>query len=318
MTRSVSTRQRAPKSLPEGALACRSCGVLVAIPMTVEKVVAYGRQRRLGAGIMDVQEQTDTYAMTLCGQCSGVRQHASRLVDEHPRLAAQLGSRSYAADRIEAGLLALDALGVKAKRTAALVSTDRDLRMLLKLLPGRGTWAARFTPITDFDADPASASPTRWGHLTDEESQSLRDDFAALLHARIASPSPVVPPGGPPACMLCGVGAVSVLPTQAEDAWGRIRSANPGTLGGRRRPEPIRGHLCTECASAADDVGALGMTALEKALFRFLGVKRRDLDDVQLAGARAWIALPDGARPNATPWEHISNLADVKRDLNES
>ncbi len=52
--------------------------------------------------------------------------------------------------------------------------------------------------------------------------------------------------------------------------------------------------------------------------YPWLRHKRRDLDDVQLVGARAWIALPGGPPANAAPSAHISNLSDLTRDINES
>ena len=64
--------------------------------------------------------------------------------------------------------------------------------------------------------------------------------------------------------------------------------------------------------------GALGPTAMERALLDHLGVGRT-LSVTDLVGLVAWCAVrrPAGSQPtpNATPWAHLGSLAHLVDEL---
>lgn len=303
-------RQREAVRLPEGALPCLGCGVAVPRASAVEQVVSYGV--RAGRATADVCE------MTRCPDCARTLARAETILAEHDRVRRVIGSRVIAVYRVESTLLALDALGVKDSQVDVLTSTDSALRLAIEHLAVIGAvarWSSRFAPIRDRSADPRTCAPKRWAHISDDIGQGLRDRYGALLRARTETPVPVPPPeDGAPACLLCGVGTITVLPSKAEDAWGRPWSATPSTLGGRGS-RPVRGHLCPSCTPAAENVGALGPTATERALIHYLGVTISPMQSFGIAGLRAWAGLPAGTPPNETPWDHESDLDALAEQL---
>jgi len=255
--------------------------------------------------------------MTRCDACSARLARAEAITDEHPKVTKPLGSRSYALALVDAALTVFDALGLKPARAATLCRTDNDLRQMLDTLPaagGRAWWVAKFLPVIEAGMDPKSCAPTRWGHLSPELEQNLRDSYAALLRVRMDKPMVIYPPDGR-ACLICGLGGVTGLRSHAEEIWGVERQVVAATVGGRGRPDPIKGYLCPDCSAIADEVGALGPTVMERSIADFLGARRSDQRFVEIDGIRAWAVLPKGTPPNKTRWAHEPNLEELAKDI---
>jgi hypothetical protein len=85
-------------------------------------------------------------------------------------------------------------------------------------------------------------------------------------------------------CMFCGVGYQTVSAVVvaregrenvARDLWTAKRTRTQ-QLGGQLSPQQLCGYLCRVCASAVEHVGAMGPTALERALVVALAQGDRD------------------------------------------
>ncbi len=89
---------------------------------------------------------------------------------------------------------------------------------------------------------------------------------------RLAPPSP-----GPVGCLMCGVGVVQVPATEVArrghavvlgQSWRATRTSV--TALGRGSPRRLSGHLCPPRADAFEAVGAMGQTAMTRALLAWL------------------------------------------------
>jgi hypothetical protein len=124
-------------------------------------------------------------------------------------------------------------------------------------------------------------------------------------------PRRVAPPSdGADACLLCGVGWVEVEHGEGDDVWGELRRCQPGTVGGRPRPESVVGYTCPRCTEAIEEVGVIGRSAMELAIVQYTGAKP-SVREFEIGGLRAWAALPAGTPPGREPWAH-EDLATIK------
>jgi hypothetical protein len=149
-------------------------------------------------------------------------------------------------------------------------------------------WVRQFLP-TQYREDGTIAA-ARWSFVTSEQ----RADIMAAYVAAVTPPK--VHPAPAKACAFCGVGqARSWLPISAKSA----------SLGGRSGPGHVKGHLCDECASAFEAVGAIGPTAMERAYLGSQHVAQSDYAGLpEVPGLRGW-AVSGRTEANAKPWAHV-------------
>ncbi|MGN6253358.1 MAG: hypothetical protein ACTHNS_16260 [Marmoricola sp.] len=140
-----------------------------------------------------------------------------------------------------------------------------------------------------------------WGHVAREDRAALRAGYARLLDLRVHAAAdhdrpvpPTAPPGDTPhrGCLACG------LDRQAEPWRG------PVTTGAFTKPRMASGYLCSACAAALEEVGALGASMLERALMEARGLEWSEA--VRLPGLRAWVST--GEPPSPTPWAHVGEV----------
>jgi hypothetical protein len=306
------------RTLSPGALACRECGDEVRHPKTVEIEHPTGRVVVIGRDIEHEEHGWFEVKFSRCPECVVRRAAATRLLALFPRIRRSLGSKSYALDAIDAALIVLDALKVKPKEVARLLSTERDVRLALAHLAKAGAaarWSTYFLPIIQRHARDDSRSAKRWAALSSSEAQDLRDAHAAFLAARLERPGvvPVPDDADVPGCLLCGVGSITASPS-AWQPWGELRRVRRRLVGGRGQPEHVYGYLCPTCTPAATTAGSVGMTALELALFAFLNVRPRVIG-AQLVGVKAFAGMPVDTRANAKPWAHVPDLAGLAENI---
>jgi len=321
-----------PVRLPEGHLACLACGVAVAEGVEVVIVETLGRADQPPAAPGGAP-RGGPLSFVRCASCAALASQAEQIVDANPGLAARLGPDT-ARHRVECALLALEVLRKPAPRV--------DLMLRHLTAPGaRVRWVARFVPLIEAEASAATCSRYPWAHVRLGSRAQLRQAYGAMLHEMVAATAPDVrlaPPFPPFAqgagevfaifgCLLCGVEA-QTLPAQevsrlgghkaaASRVW-EPKRASVGSLGGRPSPEYLVGHLCTPCAAAVEHAGAIGPTAMERALGEHLRATDRADDADRLTrgdveGLIGWGALfhrahRRGEKPLAgsrTPWEHV-------------
>jgi len=296
------------KALPDGVLACRSCGV--AVKNTDPKRVLTLRPMRVLSGnppmVMSARPGTEI-VLSLCDECAERRALAESIVAKH-RLGPVYGDP--AVDLLDAALCALDVLRLRGAKAAHFAGTRADARGLIENLAHVGsasTWAAKFAPILT-GAHQHECAPRRWAHMTAEAEHLVFGAFHAMLRRQLEVAAPFAPPsveGALRGCGLCGIGTLRVKESEADEAWGTSHQVNPGVLGGRSRPDPIRVHLCPTCRAMTAEAGAIGMGAVERALLRHVGYKTVPGWRLNFRDLRAWAALKPGTPPNSTPWAHI-------------
>lgn len=295
--------------LPDDHLACYGCGVAVPTPADPSLVVvADVLPRGIAPGVAPPPHaRARQVSFARCGSCAAARTHAEQMVAERPRLAQRLGPDS-AVHRVECGLLALAAVGARVG--------DEDPSDLVEWLAAPGAaarWLARLSPFVSEGAALATCAPHPWAHLTDEQRTACLTARGRALRARLARSAPPVAVASPShgGCLMCGVAAVSVPAVDVERDGGPLSTAQrvwrPVTttvaaLGGRPSPALLAGHLCPACADATDAVGAVGPTAMERAVRAHLGLGL-GLDAAPLDGLKGWVAL-GGREPNPEPWDH--------------
>lgn len=310
--------QRALVPLKSGALACRNCGVAV-FGATPEKLASYGQVVRVGPTQL-VQHRDLEFTMATCDDCAATRMRAEAIVAEHPRVFRRMGSPRYSADLVETALLGLDAIGIRPDRADQLAATDAGVKLVTKHLgpvSAAVTWAARFAPLRNLDADPATCAPKRWTHVTGAEQQELRRAYAAMLRERTERPVPIAPPDdGVRGCITCGVGSVMEVPSKRDEVWGQRHRVSAFVMGGRGT-DAVLGYLCPACRAAFKHTGSFGPTLLEIAVLTHLGLDKEPYAEVEM-GLRAWSALPPGTPPNATPWQHVPDLMQLEDRLKEA
>jgi len=292
--------------LPEGSLACRSCGIAVVTytDTLIEKLTVYGRRGLNGVGY-------DTeIGVTRCDRCADRLDVAARIMGAHPAVAREHGNVGI--DRLDAALAALDVME-RSTLTESLTLTDAYLRNLIAALSALGGWCS----WSATSAAPGVCAPRRWAHVSQAMWDDTRREFAALLQRRMERPEPIGPPtdrGALPACAFCGVGTLLLKKSAAAAAWGvehRMPLASMGGWGG----EVVTAHVCPTCRAALVSSGAIGLPAVWLAVIRSRGYEPRSSSGVvSLDGVKPWAALPRGAEPNATPWAQV-DLAALDREL---
>jgi hypothetical protein len=136
-------------------------------------------------------------------------------------------------------------------------------------------------------------------------------------------------------CLLCGIGAITVLASDVSTAWGALTKAETRAVGGKRRPQPVHGYLCPRCRGVVDKLGGIGMTAVENSICDYLGITRTAFDRIEALreseGLRialgsptatsiptppaAWCTLPPGTPTNSRPWQHLGDLTELRGGL---
>ena len=129
-----------------------------------------------------------------------------------------------------------------------------------------------------------TGNPFPFAHVRRGLRLRLRDGYAKVLRDRVASTAPPVRLSPPPiddvpgsvrvegGCLMCGVATVTVPTARVarlgdnHAAAGDVWRATSITVGADR----LSGHLCPACAAAMDAVGAIGPTAVERALLAHL------------------------------------------------
>lgn len=299
-------------SLEAGTLPCASCGIRVAVPADnfgnedVELLQIFGHDNRPHA----TPPQKD-FAVTRCARCRMIRQSALDLLSGNPAVRQRIGSAEIALHRLEAALCGLDAIGTTDARTIdRLTDTGADLTRLMDALTvvgGLARWAAHVRAAEFTRAASMPAPHARWGHVTPEQRQALRNAAGHLLARRVEKPVDVLCPsenGSPSGCMLCGVRAVEARREDIDYVW-TLMSADAVTIGGRPQPESLDGVVCPRCDRAIDEARGVGASAMRLSVRSLLGVPShlRSLDDID--GLIGWAALPLGTSPNRAPWDHI-------------
>lgn len=157
-----------------------------------------------------------------------------------------------------------------------------------------------------------------WLHVPSATRAALRRAQARGLEAweradrARPAPAEVGPPSGPPACLLCGVGAST--------SWRRVLTSalTPG-------PEHVEGHLCAACSAAHDRVGAVGPSLVERAWLDAAGVVWAP--GCRPPAVRAWVAtgLPPGepwawvdlrpAEPEPTVEQLAAQVAELRAEM---
>lgn len=287
--------------LPEGHLACRACGIAVPGPHeSVEVMTAYGpaEGEPPTQGALKAERHI---TLTTCPACAAIYEAAHDLLDTFPRVGAAIGSRSIAEHRVRLPLLATAALGQKVPRSMS----EHHLRLLLAhVLPvcAGVLWSSRYVPQWGRWAGKKQAATAPWAHVREETHHALREAYAAWLQARIETPRAVPPPSGR-ACLICGVGAVTALPSRAHSIW-QPRKFKRSSLGGPRGADQVAGHTCPTCTVAVQEAGAIGPTALERSFIAHKRLARKVHYPDPIDGLVAWAAAERDAA-NEEPWEHM-------------
>lgn len=310
------TTTTTPMTLSEGQRACAFCGVATTLTpespeLPVDALSIAGQPHLVTRPAAQLRT-----TFTVCTACT--RRHAAvaAVLATLPKVVARLGPAG-AEHRLQCASDALAAVGVDAP-----ASTGPEVLALIHHLAVDGALArfcARFAPV--MTAKPGSANETPWGHLDDEDRAAMRAAYGAVLAERMARSQPPValppPRPGPRACLMCGVGSVTVpadvvvrlggAREAANALWSPVETART-SLGGRGGLERVSGNLCRPCFSAAESEGAIGISALERALISHLRATGREREASMLRqgtilGLKGWAII--GSPPNLVPWEHV-------------
>ncbi|MCW2930446.1 MAG: hypothetical protein JWM19_1408 [Actinomycetia bacterium] len=302
-----------PVALPEGRIACASCGAAVSqLRAAVERQVFtawYTPTVGPRAMISPAAAASQPFELTRCAACRPMRDRA----------AAYVPSGGIMQERAEAAMCALSVLG------KPLPHGPVNLAALIDRLavPGRlARWQQQ--------ARPGLCSPAPWAHVTEEDRAEIRRALAGMLAERMAAGRPplrVAPPeveGGLRGCLMCGVGHIEVPAVRvarmggekaAAGLWHRSSMALPSPQGLQRH----EGHVCPACRAAQDSAGSNGPSARGRALLDYLisagrqdeaGKLRQALtaDETVMAVLPAWCATGRRTRPSETPWKHLGTL----------
>jgi len=306
-------------TLSPGALACMDCGQQVSPPLEPETFEASGMVQRGAGGIEFFDERPREVIMSQCAECRDRVAQAAELLARYPIIRRSLGSKSFALAVMNATLAAFDLLGIAPAEVTRVTASERDVLLAVEHLkvPGNlARWATRFLPVILPGSRADICAAARWSAVSEHDRQQVVDALAALLAARVDGPRPLRPPPDSdlPGCIQCGIGIAIAKDRNDLEVWGGIHTVNPGRVGGKNQPGRVRGYACPACAEAIESVGAVGRSAMEKALFKHLGIRPR-LADTQLPDLKAFAALPLGTPANATPWAHVDDLGDLAERL---
>ena len=315
-----------PIPLPDQHVPCTLCGIATPTPPDrdaiewVEVVTATDPLGRARAG--------ERLAMTRCTECAAISTTAAQVVDAHPALLAALGD-ARAQSAVEAVLIGLTILG---RDTSSFIRLS-DRRVVAMHVRHLGTIGLGLR--WDLRARPMRANLRPWAHVRASDRARLRTAYGNLLGERVALSAPPIPLPPPPirtslgpddlavpdGCLFCGVHAVPLPAAKVSRAGGAVRAAadlwtlrtvTAHSIGGRRSPGRLLGHLCPECDHAAEGEG-LGLTAMERSLTAALGYGDVWRGSMSLDGLTGWGALvADAIRrdstpppPNREPWGHL-------------
>jgi hypothetical protein len=242
-----------------------------------------------------------------------LRERAADIIGRFPAMAGHLGN--VAKMRVEYALVVPMILGIDPPEVRS-VRDGLDLVECMSFTGSALPWSTRFESTLDPDAAPGTCASAPWSFLTEEQLGRARRAYAEFLEVRALGHRRVVPvPHGEVGCVMCGVGQVEVDRHRVATAWQRV-SWSASALGATRSrsEQTITGYVCPACARAAQDVGAVGPTALETALARSRAHRPNFEDDapMMLDGLKGWaVADVDHTVPNAQPWDHVTNLGDL-------
>lgn len=346
-----------PVPLDPSDLACADCGRVVVGPHD-PSAVTFAEPDAVILPSGQVSTATAGLAaepLVTCSTCADRRTRAADLSARFLSGGITVGGLSQRGDGVvslvRSTLAALVVLGIPEPSAEHL--TREALSTAVRHLAPLGSslsWRSRFAPTRHPDARADTANPRPWAHVRVSDRTRLRTAYGAVMADRLAltaAPVDLAPPaltrddlaGTNPAlpvqggCLFCGVGTVTVpalavarlggTARAARDVW-TLRRLAPQYLGGLTSPVNLAGHLCPPCNAAAEHVGALGPSALERALVVHLGAGGTWRDDADtLAGLKGWGAVYSDTlrancappQPNSTPWAHVPNLPGLARAL---
>lgn len=141
------------------------------------------------------------------------------------------------------------------------------------------------------------ATPQRpWAHVPKEVREALKSAYLPVLDAKVFAAAKTedrpIPPQGPPddtehrACLFCG------LAKQVEPWRGPVHTK------AFTKPNAVTGYLCSPCADAVEAVGAVGPTALERAVMEAHDYEWTE--NVRIPRLTAWVTT--GMGPLDRPW----------------
>jgi hypothetical protein len=330
-----------PIALPPGHLACSWCGVAVLqngqAPVVADAFSRADQPPRAPRPTSSPQVWSMRSEFGQCPACLARGEVADALLSAHPGVANRLGS--IASQQVANALAALAILGHDLDGEAL---PESGLTCMIRNLSAPGSvarWIAKFSPVLAADAYPGTCNPYPWASVRGVARLHLREGYGAMLAdrvARSAGPAALAPPSPEAtiaavtlgsACLLCGVGSVALSAATVLALEGRKAAARsvwrpllstPASLGGPGSAERIAGHTCPDCTDALDAEGAVGPSAMERALIAYLRSSGRDDDAMKLAsvdvdGLAGWGALAYVARRRGEPalvanrvaWGHI-------------
>jgi hypothetical protein len=133
-----------------------------------------------------------------------------------------------------------------------------------------------------------------------------------------------------PGCLLCGVG-YQVLPAKMVEQLGGHSAASREIwtmwkitleqMGGRSSPVTLVGHLCRICDAAVSHVGAMGPTALERALVAHIASDQLGMlgyESARIQGLVGWgvAAYGDSSTlPAEKAFAHLPDLGELPGKL---
>jgi len=301
--------------LPEGALACRVCGVAVNHPDPASiEVVTFRPDTPASIASRGVEWDATEVQVTRCAEHAEQLDRARALVTLHG-LGSFPGTGETEMYRLDAALSGLALAGFRQKGPQdSMTLTKEDTRGLIGSMAhvgGAATWGFRIQQ----GGGAKQCAPSPWAHVPQEVRQGANDEFRALYHRRFETAENCPPPddGSLRGCGLCGVGILRVKPSDAADAWGPLERVQPGTLGGDTTVEFVQVHFCPACRVSIERIGAPGLPAIDAALLKFLGYELSAAGQFTVSLGKAWAAVA-GAEPNGKPWQHM-NTARLARML---
>ena len=245
----VPPAQPAPAPGPRPTLPCEACGTAVPDPSPPLRL-SDGDRVRLG-----IPRTTEWQRFGWCDDCAEVRDAADEYVAAHPAVAGRFGPQ-IARQHVEDVMFAFKLLGKE---------VPDDLGFALpRMLP-----AARVLRFHHPARVLSSAKPSEgggaWLHVTQDMRVAVKRAAADLFADRLLLAKPPVPircPSG--ACLMCGVVAVERPAIEVRrrgavavslSVWSRVT-----------QPKYAGQHACPSCADAIDMEGALGPSALLRAV----------------------------------------------------
>jgi hypothetical protein len=131
-------------------------------------------------------------------------------------------------------------------------------------------------------------------------------------------------------CLFCGIGH-QVLPAKAVEQLGRRSSParqiwtmwkiTPEQMGGPSSPTTLAGRLCRPCSAAVTQTGAVGATAMERALTTAICpdlVGKLPCGSVALPGLKSWAVIRfqnSDTPPSEKPFAHLPDIEALPSQL---